>query len=80
MNASELQKRMEEEDVLYEKYARPLEKEHTGEYVAVSKDGRLIVSADDIEVLKRGAKEFGKGNFAFRRIGYRVMGLHRCCS
>jgi len=51
-----------------------LEAEHYGEFVAISPEGKLVLGKDDLEVLKKALKEFGKGNFAFRRIGFKALG------
>jgi len=61
------------QDLIYEKYAKKLEKEHAGEYVAIGPDGKTIVEEDDIEVGKKALEEFGEGNFVFRIIGCRYV-------
>jgi len=58
------------DDSLYERYGKPLEPEHHGKYVAISRDGRVIVDTDDISVVDQAIQAFGSGNFVFRRIGY----------
>jgi len=60
-------------DSLYERYGRPLEQEHYGEYVAIAQDGRVIVGKDDIEVVQKAIHEFGSGNSVLCRIGYRYV-------
>jgi len=60
-------------DSLYERYGRPLEQEHYGEYVAIAQEGRVIVGKDDIEVVQRAIQEFGSGNSVLCRIGYRYV-------
>jgi hypothetical protein len=57
-------------DSLYERYGKPLEQEHYGEYVAISQDGQVIAGADDVAVLDQAIQTFGSGNFILRRIGY----------
>ncbi len=37
-----LAQRAEEDDRLYEQYGKQLEKEHSGEYVAIGPDGQTI--------------------------------------
>lgn len=59
-----------ETDGLYERYGKPLEQEHYGEYVAISRTGQVIVDTDDISVVNQAIQAFGRGNFVFRRIGY----------
>ncbi|HEY4611892.1 MAG TPA: hypothetical protein VII11_02805 [Bacteroidota bacterium] len=73
----ELHQRALEEDELYERYAASLEKDHTGEYVVVSKSGEVLVSKDDLELLQTAIQKFGRGNFVFRRIGYKALGQWR---
>ena len=59
-----------DDDSLYERYGKPLESKHHGEYAAINKDGRVIAGADDVAVLDQAIQVFGSGNFIFRRIGY----------
>jgi len=66
-----------EDDTLYERFAKHLERDHRGEFVAINKEGKIIVSQDDIDVVQRAIKEFGEGQFAFRRIGYSALGKWR---
>ena len=61
---------VEEADKLYEGYGKPLEKDHHGEYAAISRDGRAIVGKNDIEVVDRAIRELGSGNFVLYRVGY----------
>ena len=58
---------------LYNLYAKHLEPEHNGEFVAISSDGELIVGKRDGEVLKRAVDTFGHGNFTMARVGHDVM-------
>ena len=60
---------VEEADKLYEGYGKPLEKEHQGEYAAISRDGRVVVGKNDIEVVGRAIRELGSGNFVLYRVG-----------
>ena len=55
---------------LYEKYVKPLEANHTGEFVAISKDGEMLLGKRDGETLRRALDEFGRGNFEMARVGY----------
>jgi hypothetical protein len=62
-----------ETDGLYERYGKPLEQEHHGKYIAISRAGQVIVDTvdtDDISVVDQAMQAFGRGNFVFRRIGY----------
>jgi hypothetical protein len=59
---------------LYERYGRPLESAHKGEYIAISPDGKTILGSRAAEVLRQAIDAFGSGNFALRRVGYRTFG------
>lgn len=55
---------------LYTQYGKPLERKHHGKYIAISRNGRVIVDVDDITVVDQAIRTFGSSNFVFRRIGY----------
>ncbi|MBI3538612.1 MAG: hypothetical protein HY070_13780 [Chloroflexi bacterium] len=55
---------------LYDKFAKQLEKEHKGEFVAIGLDGAMIVDPNHARVLHQAAEKFGAGNFALMKIGY----------
>ena len=74
---AELEKLAQEDEELYAAFGKPLEAEHAGEFVAIARDGRLILDSDQLQALKRAIAEFGSGNFAFRKIGYRALGRWR---
>jgi len=76
-SVSELQRRVEADDRLYERYAKSLEDKHKGGFVAISKDGQVIVNKDDVAVLKEAIEKFGSGNFTLRRIGSKAIGKWR---
>ncbi len=65
-----IQLRKERDDALYEQYAKHLEEERKGEFVAISPDGQLLIDKDRAKLRRRATEEFGKGNFALRKIGY----------
>ena len=65
-----------EGDRLYERYAKPLEAEHEGKYVAVSKDGQTLLRDDLTETVYAGAHTFGAGSYVFK-LGARVVGPWR---
>ena len=75
--AGELKKRLRQDDELYQCFGKNLELRHKGEFVAISREGIVIVSKSDIEVLQKALEQFGSGNFAFRRIGYEAIGKWR---
>jgi hypothetical protein len=68
---------VQRDDQLYELYGEPLEATHWGQFVAISLLGEVIIGQSDLEVLKQALARFGRGNFAFRRIGYRPLGKWR---
>ena len=47
-------------DELYERYGKPLEAEHWGEFVAVAPDGRMMVGSEKADVLHNASLEFGE--------------------
>ena len=63
-------------DHLYETYVKPLEREHWGEFAAVSPSGELIRGATSYDVSLQASEAFGPGNFVFK-IGDRVVGRLR---
>ena len=66
-----------EDDRLYDQYAAGLEATHRGQYVAIARTGEVVVGSDDIAVLDEALAKFGRGSFAFRRIGERTPGRWR---
>lgn len=64
-----IKRRAEEDERLYERYGKPLEADHKGEYVAIGPDGAVILGHDDIKVTQQASARFGSGNYAFRRVG-----------
>jgi hypothetical protein len=70
-----LRERAEKDDLLYERYGKPLEADHTGEYVAISDDGEIILGTDSLGVDLKALERFGSGRYCFRRIGYDVEGV-----
>lgn len=66
----------EETAAIYDRYAKPLEAEHPGQYVAVSPRGEVLVGPTLLEVAQRGHAAFGPGNYLFR-IGTRTVGRWR---
>ncbi len=59
---------------LYEQYGKPLEPEHTGEFLAIGFDGQVILDAEDGEVLRKAIHELGSGNFVLARVGQVTFG------
>lgn len=52
--------------LLYERYVKPVEHEHHGEYVAVSPNGELRFALTLVEAMQRAEEELGSGNFVFK--------------
>ena len=71
--ADDLERRYDE---LYERYGRPLERDHLGEYAAISPDGDVVLGQTPHEAAQRAAEQFGPGSFLFK-IGDRVVGRWR---
>lgn len=65
---------MNRDRLLYERFGRPLETDHRGEYVAIAPDGQTILGTRAAEVLRQAIDRFGSGNFALKRVGYRTFG------
>lgn len=53
-------------DNLYDKFGRPLEDEHWGEYIAISKKGKTVLGSDLIGVMRKALAQFGPGSFVFK--------------
>ena len=64
---------LEEMNAVYDRYVKPLEAEHWGEFVAVTRDGRMILGPTDREVFFEAKETLGYGSFLFK-IGPRVVG------
>ena len=63
-------------DRLYATYAKPLEADHYGEYIAIAADGRFVLAATAYDAAVKGEKQFGAGAFLFK-VGERVLGRLR---
>jgi len=73
----ELCERAAEDDRLYDQFGASLEATHRGQSIAIGRTGELLVGPVDIAVLDHALAKFGRGNFAFRRIGERTLGRWR---
>ena len=76
MTVSQYDDRRSNARVLYEQYGKPLEREHEGEYVAISTNGKTLLGKSLMEVVSSALEQFGKGNFVFK-IGSRAVGSFR---
>ena len=65
-----VRRRAKQDRRLYELYGKPLEAEHTGEYVAIGPNGEIILGKDDLDVGRKALDRFGSGNFALRKVGH----------
>ena len=63
-------------NLLYERYGKPFEAQHRGQYVAISPEGRTLLGDSVRDVLLQAKAAFGPGNFVFK-IGERAVGKWR---
>jgi hypothetical protein len=63
-------------DELYDKYGRPLEADHRGEYLAISPDGKTVLGTTLDDVAEQAEANFGPGNFLYK-IGEKAVGKWR---
>ena len=68
-----MERKLEEQRQLYEKFGKPLEKEHKGEFIAISLEGEILLDRRLGELLKQAIDEFGPDNFAMARVGHDSM-------
>ena len=47
---------------LYQQYGRPLEREHTGKYVAISTEGNTLIGSDLDTLIEQASIRLGPGN------------------
>lgn len=61
------QKKLDElYDELYIKHGKPLEKDHRGDYLAVSEKGKTILGKDYLKVVLKARSTFGPGSFLYK--------------
>lgn len=53
-------------DQLYDKYGKPLEKDHWGDYLAVSVNGKTILGKDYLKVAIKARSTLGLGSFLYK--------------
>jgi hypothetical protein len=70
------QNKRQKAERLYDKFGKPLEKDHRGEYVAISDTGKTVLGKTLIDVLKAAEETIGRGSFVFR-VGARTVGTLR---
>jgi hypothetical protein len=61
---------------LYEQYGKPLERNHKGEFLAISVSGKTVLGKSFSQVVTDALEQFGKGNFIFK-VGNRAVGSFR---
>lgn len=76
MATKDRDERFEQGELLYERFGKPLEREHWGEYVAIAPMGGYVVGADLKEVSRNALKKFGSGTFVFK-VGDKSVGRIR---
>jgi hypothetical protein len=64
---------LEQSDMLYERYAKPLEKTQRGKYIAISQDGNTLIADTVFDLMQQAQTTLGPGNFIFK-IGERAVG------
>ncbi len=70
--AAKDQGRKSQAEQLYERYGRPLEAQHPGEYVAIFPEGKTVLGANLRDVLKQALATIGPGSFVFK-VGERAV-------
>jgi len=70
MEGNNFKQMKERDNVLYQKYAKHLEKDHRGEFVAIGLSGEILISKNRLQLLKQAIERLGSGNFALRKIGF----------
>jgi hypothetical protein len=60
------QQKSGEADRLYEKYVKPLEKDHRGEYMIVSPTGQFLLGTQLYDLVETAERKFGPGNYVFK--------------
>jgi hypothetical protein len=71
---TELHPSKKDADRLYQQYVKPLEKDHRGQYAAVSLQGQTILAATLLEVMQRAEDEFGTRQTVVFKVGAKAVG------
>lgn len=64
---------LKQSDELYERYGKPLEAEHWGEFVAIAPDGRTVLGTDMDEVFFDACETLGEEFIQFK-VGPKAVG------
>jgi hypothetical protein len=59
---------VERDNHLYERYGKPLMAEHRGKWIAIALDGETILGDSVSEVHWEACERFGSGGFSLRRL------------
>ncbi len=51
---------------VYDRYVKPLEPEHWGEYVVVTADGQSVLGSSELDAVDKGLATLGRGHFLFK--------------
>jgi hypothetical protein len=62
---------------LYARYVTPLERDHMGEYAAVTADGRMVTGSTLLETVEQAISTLGPDNVVFKG-GERAVGKLLC--
>jgi hypothetical protein len=66
MTTEEQQRLHQQGDSLYERFGKPLEEAHWGEFIVISPTGQIVLGATLVEAAQAAAATLGHGNFAFK--------------
>jgi len=69
--------RLRDSDRLYERYVRPLEREHWGKFATVTLAGDVIVAVTLLEAIQEADDRFGQDPTVTFKIGAKVVGKMR---
>jgi hypothetical protein len=69
--------RKQDSDRLYERYVKPLEKEHKGQFVTVDLSGQTLIAPTLLEALQKADDKFGSRQTVTFKIGAKVVGKIR---
>lgn len=59
---------------VYEKYVKPLEQKHKGQFAGVSYTGKIIIAPTLLEAMEQSENSFGRRNSFIFKIGDKVVG------
>ncbi len=65
--------RVQEDQRLYARYGKPLEPDHTGEFLSIGPQGQTLLGPDGNALFQQAIEAFGSGEFGFFRVGHPVL-------